>query len=325
MAPTTAGILTASACLLPFVSLVVSRCMGSEHKLFREARLAHSAESRSWAFITGSSGGIGYGTAFALCRNGFNVIIHGRNEDRLEEAVKTLRKAFPQVLVESFCFNASIGVAKDDLTDDVKDILTSLKARNIRILVNNVGTGFSPDNKHDFAPFTAHSRQHIAEVIDVNIRFNTYLTWYFLKQLEDNARRAGNHSIVLNISSVSDIGIPWLATYSASKAYITCFTKALDTEMKAEGIPIDVKTTIPGSVDSPNCRIGVSFTCPSSDQMGREVVETIKNVRSAIVTYPNWGHWIQTVFCAIQPYWLLQKMLIAGVTPTVSYRKEGKC
>lgn len=317
MIPVLAGVSAVGYFALPKV-------LPSEHKLFREARLARSTKERPFALVTGSSAGIGYGIAKELCRHGFNVIIHGRNEKRLEEAVNSLHKAFPSVLVESICFDTISSLDEEDLSDDLKELLQPLLSHNLRLIVNNIGVGFNPNNHNDFAPFSSHSKQHITKVMDVNIRFTTYLTQNFLQQLEDNARDVGGRSMMLNISSISDIGIPYLAIYSASKAYITCFTKALDTEMKAEGIPIDMKVVIPGSVDSPNSKIGVSFTQPSSDQMGREIVQTIKDARSAVVTYPNWAHWMQTVFCSVQPYWLLQKMLAAGVQDTQKYRTEAK-
>lgn len=324
MVLSTSSILAALTCASAASYLVVPKLFPSEHQLFREARSAQSAKDRPYALITASSAGIGYGIAHELCRSGFNVIIHGRDETHLKAAVETLQKAFPNVLVESIRFDTFNSLAKDDLTDDVKDILQPLSSRNIRLLVNNVGTGFNPYNKHDFAPFQAHSQEHIADIINVNIRFTSYLTWYFLKQLEDNAKRAGSRSILLNISSIADLGIPWLATYSASKAYITCFAKALNTEMQGEGVPVDVKVAIPGSVDTPNCKIGVSFTQPSSEQMGREIVDMLKDARSGVVTVPNRAHWLQTVFCSVQPYWLLQKSLLAGVAENVEYRKRHR-
>ena len=93
----------------------------------------------------------------------------------------------------------------------------------------------APNNNIDFAPFTTQSVTQITELVDVNIRFLTYLTRYMHRLLTANARENGGRSMILNISSLADIGMPYLAAYSASKAFLTAFTKALDTEMKAEG------------------------------------------------------------------------------------------
>lgn len=45
----------------------------------------------AWAIVTGGSDGIGLGFARRLARRGFNVLVTGRNEEKLRNVVETLR------------------------------------------------------------------------------------------------------------------------------------------------------------------------------------------------------------------------------------------
>lgn len=76
---------------------------------------------------------------------------------------------------------------------------------------------------------------------------------------------------MVNVGSPLEIGIPWVTVYTASKSYITTLSRALDTELKGEGWPVNVKCMIPGDVDSPNHRVGVNLFTPTSDEMGRYI------------------------------------------------------
>jgi len=78
---------------------------------------------QSYAVITGATGGIGKSLAKNLYRKGFNVIIHGRNEKKLQATVEEIKALREDGIVESFIADATgtsvdyAGIAKrfDDL------------------------------------------------------------------------------------------------------------------------------------------------------------------------------------------------------------------
>ncbi len=88
------------------------------------------------AIVTGSTAGIGRATAEGLARAGANVVINGRGDTRVAEAVQQMRKAFPHSDVS--------GVAADLSTVEGAEALIA-HAPDVDILVNNVGTAYLRD------------------------------------------------------------------------------------------------------------------------------------------------------------------------------------
>ena len=91
---------------------------------------------QSYAVITGATDGIGKSLAKDLYRKGFNVIVHGRNEKKLQATVEEIKALREDGTVESFIADATspsvdfAGIAKrfDDL--------------NVTLLINNVGGAY---------------------------------------------------------------------------------------------------------------------------------------------------------------------------------------
>ena len=86
------------------------------------------------ALVTGSSAGIGFATAAALAREGADVIINGRDADRLADARARIAQAVPGASVEV--------VVADVATPDGAEALIAA-APAVDILVNNAAT-FGP-------------------------------------------------------------------------------------------------------------------------------------------------------------------------------------
>jgi NAD(P)-dependent dehydrogenase (short-subunit alcohol dehydrogenase family) len=88
------------------------------------------------AMVTGSTAGIGRGAAEGLARAGASVIINGRTQARVDEAMQQMRAAFPQAAIS--------GIAADLATAEGANALIA-RAPGADILVNNVGTAFLCD------------------------------------------------------------------------------------------------------------------------------------------------------------------------------------
>jgi NAD(P)-dependent dehydrogenase (short-subunit alcohol dehydrogenase family) len=88
------------------------------------------------AIVTGSTAGIGRATAEGLARAGAAVIVNGRTQARVDEAVRQMRAAFPQSNIS--------GIAADLSTAEGVSAFLA-KAPDADILVNNVGTALIRD------------------------------------------------------------------------------------------------------------------------------------------------------------------------------------
>ncbi|MGH7077046.1 MAG: SDR family NAD(P)-dependent oxidoreductase [Acetobacteraceae bacterium] len=90
------------------------------------------------AIVTGSTAGIGRATAEGLARAGAAVVVNGRKQKRVDEAVRQMRQSFPESEIS--------GVAADLSTAEGANAFFA-QAPNADILVNNVGTAFIRDYK----------------------------------------------------------------------------------------------------------------------------------------------------------------------------------
>lgn len=90
-------------------------------------------------FITGSTDGIGKLTATNLAKEGHSVYIHGRNPEKLSEAISEIKEITGNENVEGFLADFS------DL-DSVKQMAEDIKAKitKIDVLINNAGVFKSP-------------------------------------------------------------------------------------------------------------------------------------------------------------------------------------
>lgn len=273
-----------------------------------------ATEPASWAFVTGATSGIGRDIADELASRGFNIVIHGRRADRLETVSESISSKHA-CQVRTFCFDAGTSVDSD--TSAWKS-LDSLKDLNLRVLVNNVGTGH---DRAELAPFSTTPTEQIAALLNVNVGFMTRLTHALLPVLRRTASPA-SPSFIINAGSLADQGLPYYSVYSGTKAYIRAFSNALDTELSAEGADVRVVASIIGDTDSDGHRVGVSLFTPSSMDMARSVLDTAAKSAGG-ATSPNWGHWLQEWLVRLQPYGLRKLGIIAHFR-TLLKEQQGK-
>ena len=69
-----------------------------------------------------------------LARDGFSVLLHGREQKRLEETKASILSKFPSSILETFCYDLSLMSNTKEFADDVLSKHTELS-----ILVNNAG------------------------------------------------------------------------------------------------------------------------------------------------------------------------------------------
>jgi NAD(P)-dependent dehydrogenase (short-subunit alcohol dehydrogenase family) len=178
------------------------------------------------AVITGGSSGIGLATAQTFIKEGAKVIITGRKQETIDEAI---------ALLGENAFGVRGDVANladlDTLFETVKE-----KFGGIDVLFVNAGVAF-------FAPLEASSEEFFDQIMNVNIKGA-----YFTVQKALPLLRNGS-SIVLTTSVVNQIGMENASVYSATKAALRSLARTLSAELVGRGIRVNAVS--PGPIETP--------------------------------------------------------------------------
>jgi short-subunit dehydrogenase len=83
------------------------------------------------SLVTGSTAGIGLAIATSLAGEGAHVIINGRTDDRVAEAIEKIKTVHPKATLKAFAGDFS-------QAEQVDEVIARFE--EINILVNNVGT-----------------------------------------------------------------------------------------------------------------------------------------------------------------------------------------
>ncbi|RSN62543.1 short-chain dehydrogenase [Amycolatopsis sp. WAC 04182] len=186
--------------------------------------------------VTGGGSGIGRATAAAFAREGAQVVVSGRDGEKLRQTVKEIE---------------ADGGTADAVTADVSagPEVERLVAETVRrhgkldIAFNNAGVLGSPAPAADLDE----------EGFDAVVRTNLTGTWLSMKH-EIAQMRAGGGGVIVNMASNigSHTRLPGMAAYAASKAAVDVLTRTAARDHIGEGIRINAVS--PGATDT-----GMSF------------------------------------------------------------------
>ena len=181
------------------------------------------------ALITGSTAGIGHAIAAALAREGANVVLNGRTQERVDAGIKSLRE-----LVKNS--GAVSGVAADLGTAEGFDILQRA-VPDADILVNNLGI-FEPKA---FADITDADWQKFFEV---NVMSGVRASRFYLPKM-----MAAKWGRIVFISSESAVNTPTeMVHYGFTKTAQLALSRGL--AQTAAGSGVTVNTVMPGPTKS---------------------------------------------------------------------------
>jgi NAD(P)-dependent dehydrogenase (short-subunit alcohol dehydrogenase family) len=180
------------------------------------------------ALVTGSTAGIGFAIASLLAREGASVIVNGRSEPRVEEAVQRIRNETKNAQVT--------GVAADLGTKKGVDLLTG-KVPALDILMNNLGI-------FEAKPFAEINDEDWLRFFEVNVLSGVRLSRFYLpKMLKANWGR------IVFISSESGVNIPVeMIHYGVTKTAQIALARGL-AETTA-GTNVTVNSVLPGPTRS---------------------------------------------------------------------------
>jgi len=173
--------------------------------------------------ITGSSRGIGFGIARQFAKKGYSIVLNGREDkERLADAVKALRDSF-DCNVMGIRMDVSDYLNAEDLFWEVEE-----KFGTVDVLVNNAGAAH-------FGLFSDMEFEEVDKVLADNLNTAIYMS----KLVIPGMVRAKKGSII-NISSIWGVtGASCEVVYSAAKAGVIGFTKALAKELAPSGVRVN--------------------------------------------------------------------------------------
>ncbi|HEV7851856.1 MAG TPA: SDR family oxidoreductase [Mycobacterium sp.] len=181
-------------------------------------------ESRPVALVTGATSGIGRAVALDLARDGFDVIVHGRDAARGTATVKEIEAEGGQARF----VGAELGNA---------DAVAALaeQAGEVEVLVNNGGfSWFGPSAELDTDTFD--------DLFSSNVR----AAYQLVAALAPGMAARGHGSIISVDSMAGRVGLAGGAAYGATKAALTAMSRAWAAEFSPSGVRVN--TVAPGPV-----------------------------------------------------------------------------
>ena len=183
------------------------------------------------ALITGASSGIGKATALAFAKVGINLILVGRDQDKLTAVAQA---------AEAVGVRAKTYVVDLSLLDRVSAKIAEIAAehQDLDILINNAGMAYT-------GSIADSPLADWQQVIDLNLTSVFLCVQGILPHLRQ--RKAG---VIVNVSSIAGKQVfPNWGIYSVSKFGLMALTQAIAGEERANGIR--VTAVCPGSVNTP--------------------------------------------------------------------------
>lgn len=181
---------------------------------------------KTYSLITGASAGIGEATARLFAKEGRNLILIARRQDRLRKLAKELG-------------SVDVKIFDVDVTDHpaIEKIFSDLKNISIDVVVNNAGLALGRDT------FDEYDFKDAATMVDVNITAFlkvAHLALPFLKKSQGH---------LVNLGSIAGIeAYKGGAVYCGTKHFVHAFSRALRQDLLGTGVRVTI--IAPGNVET---------------------------------------------------------------------------
>ncbi len=255
--------------------------------------------------ITGASGGIGEAFARQLAAEKHNLVLAARSENKLHELCDELMIEH-QITAHYVALDLTAPEAEARLFAE-----TEKAGFEIDWLINNAGFG----SMGDFSELKIESE---LAMINLNIAALVALTHRYLGQMR--ARKSG---VIINVASTAGFQpIPFMATYAATKAFVTSFSEAIAEENRPHNII--VTALCPGPTDTNFFAVaGAEAFQMKGMQTPAEVVATalsaVKNGKSSVVS--GWANYAFSVLGTLAPNFLVTRAIASALRPKVTAKK----
>jgi NAD(P)-dependent dehydrogenase (short-subunit alcohol dehydrogenase family) len=168
------------------------------------------------AVITGGTTGLGFESAKRFIDEGAEVLITGRSQPKVDEAVKKLGKEAHGIEAD-----ASKLADLEKLSKEAKKLF-----KHVDILFANAGMGV-------FSPIEEVTEESFYEQFDLNVKGVFFTVQKILPLLKKGS------SVILTASAVNSKGAPNGSLYFASKAAVRSFARCMAAELGPKGIRVN--------------------------------------------------------------------------------------
>ena len=189
--------------------------------------LEANSSSRPLALVTGASAGIGLAYAERLALDGWNLVVTGRRQQRLDELAQRLGVEHGAEVEP---------VAADLATPEGQDLVNGLcRDRELELLVNNAGVA----HYKQFRDLTA---AELRELLDVNVLALTTQAHTAAHGMVARGRGAiVNFASMLGFSDSAALPFfPKRVVYASTKSYVIMFSRLLAEELAGTGVKVQV-------------------------------------------------------------------------------------
>jgi NAD(P)-dependent dehydrogenase (short-subunit alcohol dehydrogenase family) len=201
--------------------------------------------------VTGSTAGIGLAIATSLAGEGAHVIVNGRTDDRVAEAIEKIRARHPKATLKAFAGDFS-------QAEQVDEVLARFE--EINVLVNNVGT-YTPK------PFNEITDADWQSIIETNFYSGLRLSRAYLPGMINR-----NWGRIIFISSESGVQIPVeMIHYGVTKTMQLALSRGL--AETTQGTGVTVNSVLPGPTRSEGVDV---FVKEMAKKQGKPVGEIEK-------------------------------------------------
>lgn len=265
-------------------------------------------QNNKTALITGASSGIGRELTRLFAKDGYQLVLVGRDEEALNRHAYNLQNQY----------GTQATIIRKDLSDpkapDEIYAETNEKGLTIDVLVNDAGFG-------DYGMFaTETDLQTELDLVQVNAVALMHLTKLYLKDMV--SRNEGK--ILMLGSEVSVVPNPMMAVYGATKAFIKSFAEAIRNELSETNITVTV--LMPGATNTNFFKTAGAANIKGADPnktadpaaVAKEGYEALLKGQDHVVA--GWGNKARVVLGHILP----DPLLAATVRRDMAPKHEGE-
>ena len=230
--------------------------------------------SHAKILLTGASGGLGQELARQLVAGGAQVLVAGRDPEKLAVLSAELGKTTGSI----------VGSVRADLTrpEGVAAVVGAAREFGVNVLINNAGIG-------SFGLYEQQDWTEIQQVLLTNLLLPMQLTHALLPTLRSRSQAA-----IVNIGSTfGSLPFPGFSAYSAAKAGLRGFSQALRRELADSSISvvhlapraIDTALNSP-AVNALNRALGNHLDSPAA--VAQKIVQALAaNTRERHIGFPE--------------------------------------